>query len=62
MQASADTVEGIQSALEQLVARRQALRTSAPERALLERNRVEIARFQRLLSEALIKKYARVAA
>jgi hypothetical protein len=62
MERTADTVEAIQAALEQLVSRRQALRASAAEPTMLERNRIEIARFQRLLSDALIKKHSRIAA
>ena len=57
-----DSIEAIQIALEQLVARRQALRAAHAEPALLERNRLEIARLQRHLSESLITKYSRVAA
>jgi hypothetical protein len=62
MARTTDTVEAIQASLEQLVSQRQTLRASAAEPALLERNRLEIARFQQLLSEALIKKHSRIAA
>ena len=62
MERTADTVEGIQTALEQLVFRRQVLREAGADPALLERNRLEIARLQRHLSEALIKKHSRIAA
>jgi hypothetical protein len=58
----ADNVERILDSLEDLVARRQALREAGADPALLEANRLEIARLQRHLSEALIKKHSRIAA
>jgi hypothetical protein len=62
MERIADSVEAIDTSVAQLVSRRQALRAAGADPALLERNRLEIARLQRLLSEALIKKYLPAAA
>jgi hypothetical protein len=62
MERNMDSVEAIESALSQLVSQRQSLRATGVEPALLERNRLEIALLQRLLSEALIKKYLPAAA
>jgi hypothetical protein len=58
----ADNVERILDSLENLVGRRQALREAGADPALLEANRLEIARLQRHLSDALIKKHSRIAA
>ena len=62
MDTPVDSIEAIVFALEQLVARRQALRAAHAEPALLEGNRLDIARLQRQLSDALITKYSRAAA
>ena len=62
MERTADSVEAIETSVAQLVSRRQALRAAGADPALLERNRLEIAHLQRLLSEALIKKYLPAAA
>ena len=62
MELITDNVEGILASLADLVARRQALREAGADPALLEANRLEIARLQRQLSDALIKKHSRIAA
>jgi hypothetical protein len=56
------TVEEIHVSLAELVAHRQCLRASGADASLLERNRVEIARLQRNLSDALIKRHLPAAA
>jgi hypothetical protein len=62
MERTPDSIEAIETSVAQLVSRRQVLRAAGADRALLERNRLEIVRLQRLLSEALIEKYLPVAA
>jgi hypothetical protein len=56
------TVEEIYVSLAALVAQRQGLRATTADASLLEQNRVEIARLQRHLSDALIKRYLPAAA
>ena len=56
------TVEDIYVSLADLVTQRHELRAAGSEASLLERNRVEIARLQQHLSDALIKRYLRPAA
>jgi hypothetical protein len=51
------TVEALVDAIASLVSERQALRAGSADHVRLERNRLEIARLQRQLSEALIHRY-----
>jgi hypothetical protein len=62
MERTPDSVQAIETSVAELVSRRQLLRAAGADSALLERNRLEIARLQRLLSDALIKKHSRIAA
>ncbi len=52
-----DNVESLSERIAELVRERQELRAAAADAATLERNRLEIARMQQLLSEALIRQY-----
>ena len=52
-----DNVESLSERIAELVRQRQELRAAAADRQLLERNRLEIARMQKRLSEALIRRY-----
>jgi hypothetical protein len=56
------SVEALADAIAALVSERQALRAGAPDHARLEQNRLEIARLQRQLSEALIQRHLPTAA
>jgi hypothetical protein len=57
-----ESVEALTERIQALVGERQALRAAGANLAALERNRVEIARLQQLLSRALIQRYLSVAA
>ena len=52
------TADAIHDWLRRLVAERQSLRDAAADTTALERNRLEIARLQRQLSQALIREHA----
>ena len=54
----AQSPDAIHAWLGRLVGERQALREAAADATALERNRLEIARLQRQLSEALIREHA----
>ncbi len=60
--ASEKSVEVLQTEISVLCSDRQHLRAAGAEEAVLERNRLEIARLQWELSHALIGRYARSAA
>ena len=55
-------VEVLTESIGRLVAERQALRAEGADREALEENRVEIARLQRELSDALIARFLPAAA
>jgi hypothetical protein len=57
-----DDVESLSERIAELVRQRQELRAAAADPQTLERNRLEIARMQQLLSEALIRQYGSAAA
>jgi hypothetical protein len=57
-----ESVESLTDRIQTLVGERQALRAAGANLAALERNRLEIARLQQLLSRALIQRYLSVAA
>jgi hypothetical protein len=57
-----ESVEALTERIQVLVGERQALRAAGANVAALERNRLEIARLQQLLSRALIQRYVSVAA
>jgi hypothetical protein len=59
---SLDDVDALSERIAELVRERQELRAKAADTVALERNRLEIARMQQHLSEALIRKYAPAAA
>ena len=59
---AAETVETLSEQIARLVAERQTLRAQAAPAETLEQNRLEIARLQQRLSEALIEKYLIAAA
>jgi len=61
-EASARTVEALQTEIGDLCSERQRLRATGAKANELERNRVEIARLQQELSHALIGRYSRTAA
>ncbi len=52
-----DTVESLSERIAELVRQRQELRAAAADARTLERNRLEIARTQQRLSEALVRQY-----
>ena len=54
---AAERVETLREQIARLVAERQTLRATAAPAEMLEQNRVEIARLQQRLSEALIETY-----
>lgn len=56
------SVESLTERIRELVAERQALRTSDGDLSALERNRVEIAQLQQQLSHALIERHRPAAA
>jgi hypothetical protein len=56
-----DSVDSLHERLGRLVAERQELRAAAAGAAALERNRLEIARLQQLLSAALIREFGSAA-
>jgi hypothetical protein len=58
VETESQSADVIREWLRGLVAERQALRETAADAAVLERNRIEIARLQRRLSEALIREHA----
>lgn len=57
-----DSIETLSDRIAQLVGERQALRAAPAGAAELERNRLEIARHQQRLSEALIRQFGPAAA
>ena len=57
-----DNVESLSERIAELVRQRQELRAAAADAQTLERNRLEIARMQQRLSEALIRQYGPAAA
>ena len=57
-----DSVEALSTAIAAVVGRRQDLRAGAAEATALERNRTELARLQRALSAALIRRHLPAAA
>jgi hypothetical protein len=52
-----DSIQGLTERISRLVGERQALRAATANAADLERNRLEIARLQQRLSEALIRQF-----
>ena len=56
-----ETVEALNAKLGSLIDERQSLRATAADDETLERNRVEIARLQRLLARALVARYGQAA-
>ena len=57
-----DNVESLSERIAELVRQRQELRAKAADPQTLERNRLEIARMQQRLSDALIRRYGPAAA
>lgn len=57
-----DSVESLSERIADLVRERQELRAAAADARTLEQNRLEIARMQQRLSEALIRQYGGSAA
>lgn len=57
-----DSIEVLSERISGLVGERQALRAAAANAADLERNRLEIARLQQRLSDALIRQFGPAAA
>ncbi len=57
-----DSIEALSDLIAKLVGERQALRAAPAGAAELERNRLEIARLQQRLSEALIRQFGPAAA
>jgi regulator of replication initiation timing len=57
-----DNVESLSERIAELVRQRQDLRATAADAETLEQNRLEIARMQQHLSEALIREYRPAAA
>jgi len=59
---SVESVEGLAGTIDRLVNERQRLRAEAGDQATLEANRLEIARLQQRLSQALIERFLPAAA